>query len=836
MAKRRRQPVSKPAREAPFGPFGEAPVAEGKSGGRKLGLIPALAAGAALAVVAWSLWSWSSRSPSSGAPSRAQAPPPIAGRPGYVDPAACSGCHAEIAATYQQTGMGRAFVRATPEAMAHLGAEPAEYFHQPSQRYYRIERRAEGFFQKRWQEGPDGAPTNVVEKRIDYVMGSGNHARTYLHQYPDGRLIELPLGWYAEKGGFVAMNPGFDQPRHRGFRREISFDCLFCHNAYPRVEPGADAAGRDPLFPGSLPEGIDCQRCHGPGEAHLQAAGAGESEATVRAAIFNPARETPARRLEVCLQCHFESTSRRLPYALVRFDRGAFSYEPREPLGDFALHFDHPEGVRADKFEIAGHGYRFLQSQCFRESEGMTCTTCHDPHQARRGEAGRAAYNGVCRDCHQAAPAGSGHADYARADCVGCHMPPRRTEDVVEVVMTDHKIERRPPPAAKLLAPLPELVENEKTLYHGEVAVDYPPGLPQTTDDELLLAVAQVHEQTNLEAGTPRLRALIEKHQPSEGSYYFELAEAYWSLRRYEDALPWYQQALERQPGHVIAARNYAVALERVGRPEQAEQVLRQALEAFPGDPKALTNLGESLLAQERPAEARGALEQALERDPDSPEAWNNLARALRALGEPARAIEAAREAIRREPAFSTAHNNLANLLLAEGQAAEAERHFRLALEAEPGYAEAHYNYALMLIDGGRLGEAQRELREAIRFDPGLAPAHMNLGGLLAQGGDVAAAEKSFRKAVQLAPDFADAQFNLGVALASRNRLDEAAACFEKALALDASYHPARLNLAMVLAAQGEPERARAELQTVERTADEPLRQAARDALQRLGP
>ncbi len=790
---------------------------------------------AAVAVAAGlALWSWYGRSPTVEEP-QAQAGPLIAGQPGYVDGATCAGCHAEIAASYQQTGMGRSFYRASPENMAHLGPLPVEFHHKKSNRRYRIEERDGRFFQKRWQTAPDGSEINPLEREIHYVMGSGNHARTYLHQYPDGRLVELPLGWYADQGGFAAMNPGYDQPAHRGFRREISFDCMFCHNGYPRIEQGADRSGLDAKFPGRLVDGIDCQRCHGPGLAHVEAAGAGKAEADIRAAIFNPVDETPQRQLEVCLQCHFESTSRKLPYAIVRFDRPAFSYQPQEPLADYVLHFDHPDGVREDKFEIAGHGYRFLQSECFRQSESMTCTTCHDPHQVLRGADAKAAYNAVCRDCHQQPLSGAEHASYTQADCSGCHMPQRRTEDVVQVLMTDHKIERRPAPASERLAPLDETLEDAKTVYQGQVVLDYPAALPSTPENELLLAVAQVYEGSNLEEGLPRLKELIEEHQPQQADYYFQLAEAHWSLGRYTDSLPWYEQALKRRRDHVIAARNYAVALNRTGDPARAAEVLRGVLEVAPGDAKALTNLGESLLLLGQPAESRRALEEAIRANPDSPEAWTNLSRTLSAMGEGARAIEAARNALRCEPAFTTAKSNLGNLLVSAGRLDEAERQFRQAIAIDPNHAEARYNYAGLLIEQGRMDAAEQQLRAAIGADPQLAAAHTNLGNVLGQKGDARGAEQAFRRALALEPDYAEAHFNLGVALASQNRLDEAKTSFGKALELDPALHQARLNLAIALASEGDRERARAEIERVIRDADGPIRDAAQRTLQGLG-
>jgi len=44
------------------------------------------------------------------------------------------------------------------------------------------------------------------------VVGSGNHAKSFLHRSSDGRLYELPLPWYAAQDGHWAMNPGFDHP------------------------------------------------------------------------------------------------------------------------------------------------------------------------------------------------------------------------------------------------------------------------------------------------------------------------------------------------------------------------------------------------------------------------------------------------------------------------------------------------------------------------------------------------------------------------------------------------------------------------------------------------
>ncbi len=294
------------------------------------------------------------------------------------------------------------------------------------------------YYQRRHQLDAAGKPVNVMELRVDYVMGSGNHARAYLHRTDSGRLLELPLGWYAEKGGYWAMNPGYDRPDHDGFRRPISYDCMFCHNAYPKIPAGNEQPFAEAIYEGNLPEGIDCQRCHGDGARHVQLAGAKAKPEEIRKAIVHPGRLSPERQMEICMACHLETTSFPLPNALQRYDRGPFSFRPGERLADFLLNFDHAPGTqRDDKFEIVSAAYRLRKSACFLKSEGkMTCTTCHDPHRVQATRE----YNETCRSCHA-----QGEHVKAQTECTGCHMPKRRTEDVIHVSVTDHYIQKKKP-------------------------------------------------------------------------------------------------------------------------------------------------------------------------------------------------------------------------------------------------------------------------------------------------------------------------------------------------------------------------------------------------------
>ena len=137
---------------------------------------------------------------------------------------------------------GHGAILLSPFAGEHGGKRIADrpFYHKPSDSYFTMLQRDGKYYQRRHQIDPGGRQINVMEKQIDFVMGSGNHARAYLHRTARNTLVELPLGWYAEKGGYWAMNPGYDRPDHEGFRRKIAYDCMFCHNGYPKIPAGHD--------------------------------------------------------------------------------------------------------------------------------------------------------------------------------------------------------------------------------------------------------------------------------------------------------------------------------------------------------------------------------------------------------------------------------------------------------------------------------------------------------------------------------------------------------------------------------------------------------------------
>jgi tetratricopeptide (TPR) repeat protein len=557
--------------------------------------------------------------------------------------------------------MARSFGRPSPATQIEDFTR-ARVFHAASRQHMELVPRDGGLLFRRWTTQNDGRPLHLLEQRVDYWLGSGNRARVYLYRTPGGELYQLPIAWYAQERRFGPA-PGYDRPDHDGVLRRVRRECLFCHNAYPEVPAGADARHAPQVFPAHLPEGIGCQRCHGPGARHLAVVAEESARAEfggtpldlerVRASIVNPARLDPARRDDVCFGCHLQPAVA-LP-GLRRPGRGDWSFRPGEDLAEYLTQVDADyEGQAAgERFEINHHAYRLRQSRCFQQGAGkLSCLTCHDPHRKPSAEARAARVRAACLTCHapHARPAAG---TQAREDCAACHMPKRRPQDVVHVVMTDHLIQRRPAPEAERLAPRPEI----DPVVTG-VRLDEPRRHASGPPAEIA-RVAAVVAASGAGPAVEQLERLLAAHAVDEPELRFVLAEGQLKRRRYAAAEATLRGVLARRPGDVQAEEWLALALAGQGRYDDAIAAWRALAAREHAGPEAWFNLGRVLLGRGRPAEALTALARVLELRPNLTAAWYQRGEALRALGRPSEARTAYEIALTLDPSYRRAQARL---------------------------------------------------------------------------------------------------------------------------------------------------------------------------------
>jgi predicted CXXCH cytochrome family protein len=573
----------------------------------------------------------------------------------YVADTACATCHQSKYASYQGVGMAQSMRRPRAEVLIE-DFRNARFVHRASQSHYEMAWKDGKLLFRRYQIDAGGKRINFIEQQVDWIVGSGHRSRVYLYRTPSGELFQLPIAWYTQERAW-GMAPGYDRADNDGITRPVRRECLFCHNAYPDVTAGSDAHWMPQRYPAALPEGTGCQRCHGPGADHVQMAMSGESNAAVRAAIVNPARLTPSLRDSVCFQCHLQPAVAMI--GVRRFDRGDYSFRPGGALSDYMLHvdIDEPGRPRAQRFEINHHAYRLRQSLCYIKG-GITCISCHDPHQPLKKDTRLANVVSVCLGCHQR------HTE--SNDCVRCHMPARRAQDVVHVVMTDHRIQRRPPPG-DLVAPLAEHesnISNVEFLDRTEApdgalgqlyrAVTVLRVMPRNADATSFLA-AHLDTTPSLVPRFDLIAALLQQRQP----------------RQALDLIGTLGDSANNDP----RLRDWRGSAEiGVGSTSEGIADLRAAMDAEPEVPEFAFNLAAVLHRTGRDAEALPLLTRATALRPNFVAAWIMRAETLTALGRRNEAIADFRRALAVDPRQARAYGMLADLLRESGPPAEAER------------------------------------------------------------------------------------------------------------------------------------------------------------------
>lgn len=645
----------------------------------------------------------------------------------YVGDEACAQCHEDQYRGYQDHGMANSFYRLTPERAVEdfsgvVVPHPASGF------FYTAYREGDGFVQEEYRLGLDGEKTHRLVRTMDYVVGSGSAARTYLTQEGE-RLYELPLTWYTQADGGRGrwdLSPGYEEANGR-FDRALPSRCMACHNGTSEPVPHLEGAYT------RLADGIGCEQCHGPGALHVEARladaeGGGEVDRT----IVNPAHLPLDRRLDVCQQCHTQGA-----VSLLRDGEAAFSFRPGQALSDhLALFATASEDPR--RIAVISHADRMRRSPCFLESGTMDCVTCHNPHEGFR-DAGPDYFNRTCLGCHasgtlQAAmPTPALRAQHAAdGNCFSCHMPKVEAEDAPHSSFTDHYIRVVRDPdrltgsgiegegaTARTAALAPYFARDED----GPDAAAY----------EAMAYVAYGRTQGDPAAvrrGAGLLAEAVEE-RPDFGEAQYLLGFARLQLGQVGDAVAPLEAAVRLGPDVPERLNTLAQAYERARRdPAAVADLYRRALQVQPRDADIRVNYGRFLETQGQVAAAAAEYERAARDNPWLPEAHFNLGTAHLRLDRAAEGEAALEEAVRLQPDHADALVNLGVLRAQRGDLAVALDLLRQAVEAAPRNANALANLALVLAQLGETDEARWLAREALTAQPGHPTAQQVLAAL----------------------------------------------------------------------------------------------------------
>ena len=128
---------------------------------------------------------------------------------------------------------------------------------------------------------------------------------------------------------------------------------------------------------------------------------------------------------------------------------------------------------------------------------------------------------------------------------------------------------------------------------------------------------------------------------PAAPNVHNNMGYALLQLGRYEDSLAHFETAYAQDPGakaDVALLHNWANALHKLGRDEEAEQKFRAATQGDAGA-DVYINWGNVLTGLERLKEAGERYRHAVELDPEAAVGWFNLGYTLERLGEAEEAL-----------------------------------------------------------------------------------------------------------------------------------------------------------------------------------------------------
>ncbi len=295
---------------------------------------------------------------------------------------------------------------------------------------------------------------------VDYTIGS-KWQQAYATKLPNGQIHVFPIQYNVAAKAWlnywkVIDAPGTERTNPYNWEKldastSYEFNCAVCHTSQLRNSLGAGFDVDNLIF---REPGVDCEMCHGPSAAHVEAMTAG---ALPKKNPLEPPVEfdkiSNRDFVAICSQCHMQSNVhpagprgelnysttgtfflKNVSLPLDGFTRGAFFWDGR---------------FRQTTFIVEA----LERSKCFRKGQA-SCGTCHNPHTHNESSNPKSLKfpdrpDLMCTGCHtqfqdtNSAAAHTHHPlDTEASRCVSCHMP--RIMDALLFRARSHQIDDIP--------------------------------------------------------------------------------------------------------------------------------------------------------------------------------------------------------------------------------------------------------------------------------------------------------------------------------------------------------------------------------------------------------
>lgn len=627
----------------------------------------------------------------------------------YVGNEECSYCHQDIYKSYLRTGMGRSFYKPKDQPEIENFISNNHVFDKNSNLNYEISNDGENYFQLEYREDDNGDRIHELKRKVDFIIGSGNNNRTYLTQV-NGYVNEMPVTWYSDQA-IWGLSPGYENINMR-FNRPIVEECMHCHNGYNDFEKFSINR-----FTEKITEGISCERCHGPGQLHVEKHKRGikrSKEGDIDRTIVNPAHLSTDLQMDVCRQCHLQGE-----ISVFKSGKRSTDFRPGMKLSSVKTVFIEDELPKGD-FRIASHGGRISLSACFIKSKGeMTCTTCHNPHEPVQ-ERSRDYFNNQCLDCHQPQKLtkldNQSQNHSSGGDCVRCHMKQGATADILHVNFTDHWIRKN----------INILTDDENRLLQKREKVA-----------KLIDFFGEQDPAKDIRKGIAYVHFYESRH--GDPSYLIK-------------AILLLDKGLENEPDHIEGNYNLGRAYQLQDKDMQSVAIFKKVVRLDPGHMWSFYQLGRLYLYEDL-SESLSYFTKAINLNIQNAKVWKQYADALLLSDNVSEAKRAYNQAVKIDPYFATAHNKLGEIEMYNSNFQAATLSFLKAIQCNPDHILAMHNMANIAIIKKDYDEAETYSKRVLSADPSFSASYGTLATVSMERGDNNKAKAFLKKMISLEPD-----------------------------------------------------------------------------------
>lgn len=578
---------------------------------------------------------------------------------------------------------------------------------------------------------------------VNFIIGSGQHTNSHM-QSVNGYLNQMPMTFYTQKGTWD-LPPGFENGHNSRFMRKIGLECMSCHNSYPSFVMGSENKYS------AVPDGINCERCHGPGSIHVAQRQTGNRVDTskyIDYSIVNPAKLSIDRQFDICQRCHLQGNS------VLKEGKSFYDFKPGMVLSDYMTVFLPKYKNADDEFIMASHADRLKQSACFIKSlekangsadarklkpykDAMTCVTCHNPHVSVR-ETNPNVFNDACNACHGNGKKSEKQCSDKRVvnalklqssraseftNCVKCHMRSSGSIDIPHVTVHDHYIrkpitskektaikqfiglyainEKNPDRVTKAKAYLNQYEKFDNEPSHLDSALNY---LNDKNADDIKAGIeplvqlyfakhdfGKIINYVNALGDDFLLKVkLINTNYSNDHAWTsYRIGEAFYNTGNTKRAISYFKNAVKLAPFGLDFRNKLGSALASINQIKEAEVQFTEILKEYPKHVSALTNLGFIRLQQGNIIEAEKLYSKAESLDPDYEPLLSNYTGLYLYKNNYTKAKEYLDRILKRNPKNEMALYTYAQVLYKENKPKDSQDYLKRLLKVNPNNTSA---------------------------------------------------------------------------------------------------------------------------------------------------